>query len=138
MAIAAASTLVGNLTRDPEITTVGQKDTPKAFFSIACDHRYKDASGEWASNPSYFNVVAWGDLAQFCSVLAKGTKVAVTGRLDQRTWDKDDGTKGYAIELVADEVAISVRHVEDFTKRNFAASGGSAAPQHTAPEEAPW
>ena len=81
---ASPVTLVGNLTADPELkflpTGVG-----KLAFSIAVNHYWTDQDGEKQEKTSFFNVVAWRNLAEdAANVLAKGVRVVVTGRLEQR------------------------------------------------------
>lgn len=90
---------VGRLTRDPEHhESVGQNNVPLTKFSIAVD---KDI-GE---GTDFFNVVTWRRLAEVCAEhLTKGQLVLVVGRDQISTWDKDDGTKGYSHEIVAERV----------------------------------
>ena len=77
-------TLVGNLTRDPELRyTTGGRGV--ASFGIAVNRRYQ-VNGEWQEQTSFFNVVAWGTLGENAAAsLTKGTRVIVTGRLEQRS-----------------------------------------------------
>lgn len=86
MAITPTS-LVGNLTSDPELKyTTAQKAQLK--FSIAVNDNYVDASGEKVEKTSYFNIVAWGYLAEnSAAVLEKGIGVVIVGTLDQRSWE---------------------------------------------------
>ncbi len=89
--------VIGRLGKDPESrTTTGGQNV--CTFSIAVDAgKGKDA--DW------FDVVAWGELAQTCSqYLAKGRQVAVTGRLQTRSYDAKDGTKRKVVEIVAGRV----------------------------------
>lgn len=103
-------TLVGNLTRDPELrfTPSGQG---VANFGLACSRRWKaDGASEWSEQTSFFDVVAWretGENAAAC--LSKGDRVIVVGRLEQRSWETPEGEKRYKVEVVADEVAPSMR-----------------------------
>ena len=101
-------TLVGNLTRDPELrfTTTGRG---VASFGIAVGRRYQ-VNGEWQEQTSYFNITAWGQLGEnAAATLAKGSRVIVTGRLEQREYTTRDGDKRTAIEVVADELGPSLR-----------------------------
>jgi single-strand DNA-binding protein len=95
-------TLVGNLTRDPELRfTTGGRGV--ASFGIAVGRRYQ-VNGEWQEQTSYFNITAWGQLGEnAAATLAKGSRVIVTGRLEQREYTTRDGDKRTAIEVVADE-----------------------------------
>lgn len=125
---ASPTTLVGNLTRDPE-TTATQGGTPKTTFGIAVNHSWRNADGDWEEDVSFFNVIAWRNLAEDCGVLEKGTRVVVTGRLDQRSFEGDDGSTRNWVELVADDVAVSVKAIDGYTRkqRDDANSNGRGA-----------
>ena len=101
-------TLVGNLTRDPELRfTTGGRGV--ASFGLAVNRRYQ-VNGEWQDQTSYFNIVAWGQLGENASAtLTKGMRVVVTGRLEQREYTTREGDKRQAIEINADEVGPSLR-----------------------------
>jgi len=101
-------TLVGNLTRDPELrfTTTGRG---VASFGIAVGRRYQ-VNGEWQEQTSFFNVTAWGQLGENAAAsLTKGARVVVTGRLEQREYTTRDGDKRTAIDVIADELGPSLR-----------------------------
>ena len=101
-------TLVGNLTRDPEIrfTATGRA---VASFGIAVGRRYQ-VNGEWQEQTSYFNVTAWGQLGENAAeTLVKGSRVVVTGRLEQREYTSREGEKRTAIDVIADELGPSLR-----------------------------
>jgi len=101
-------TLVGNLTRDPELrfTTGGRG---QASFGLAVSRRYQ-VNNEWQEQTSYFNVVAWGTLGENASAsLTKGTRVMVTGRLEQRSYETKEGEKRSVVEIIADEIGPSLR-----------------------------
>lgn len=116
------TTLTGNLTRDPEVTTTAA-GTPKVTFGIACNHSWRNANNEWEQDVSFFNVTAWRNLAEDCAVLTKGTRVVVTGRLDQRAWETDDGEKRTWIEVVADDIAVSVKGIASYERKERAEEG---------------
>lgn len=101
-------TLVGNLTRDPELRfTTGGRGT--ASFGLAVSRRYQ-VNNEWQEQTSFFNVVAWGTLAENAAAsLNKGHRVIVTGRLEQRSYDDKEGQKRTIVEIVADEIGPSLR-----------------------------
>jgi single-strand DNA-binding protein len=103
-------TLCGNITREPELrfTPSGQ---PKANFGIAVNRRWQNRqTNEWEEAVSFFNIVAWGSLGENASEsLQKGSRVLVTGRLEQRSWETDDGEKRSIVEVVADEIGPSLR-----------------------------
>ena len=102
----ARVTLVGNLTRDPELRqTPGGNSVCQ--FGVAVGRRYKDGSGQWVDKASFFDVVVWGAQGENCAqYLSKGRPVAVDGRLDQRSWDAQDGTKRSKVEIVAENVVF--------------------------------
>lgn len=104
----ATATITGNLTRDIELkaTSTGRM---VASFSIAVSKRVQ-RDGQWIDGPtSYFDVTAWGTLAEnLAASAAKGTKVIVTGRLEQQTWDGPDGSKKSKVIVVADDIGVSL------------------------------
>lgn len=102
-------TISGNLTRTPELryTASGVATTT---LSVAVNRRVTARSGETTEAVSFFSVVAWQQLAEnVCESLAKGARVVVTGRLDQRTWTDSEQERHTTYELVADEVGASLR-----------------------------
>ena len=101
------STILGNITRDPESRTTGSGQGVVSF-SVATSRRWKDqTSGELKEATEFHNVVAWGKLAQTVgSYCHKGSKVYVEGRLQTRSWDNPEGKKQYRTEIVADNVIL--------------------------------
>jgi single-strand DNA-binding protein len=98
-------TLMGNLTRDPELrqTPTGQNVTS---FSLALNRSYKDSSGEWQEATDYIDVVCWGPLAERVSqYLSKGRRCLVQGRLQSRSWEQD-GNKRSKVEVLANDVTF--------------------------------
>jgi single-strand DNA-binding protein len=125
-------TLVGNLTRDPELRqTPG--GTPVCQLGVAVNSSYKDSSGQWMEKPNFFDVVVWGTQGENCArYLAKGRQVAVDGRLDQRSWDAQDGTKRSKVEIIADTVMFiggQGGEVREPTARGNAKPASDAAAQ---------
>lgn len=104
----APVTVIGNLTRDPELRyTAGGRAL--ASFGVAANRRYQ-VNGEWTEQVSFFDVTCWADLAEHvANCLTKGTRVVVHGRLEQRSWENDAGEKRSKIEVVADDIGASVR-----------------------------
>jgi single-strand DNA-binding protein len=102
--------VVGNLTRDPELrfTPTGQAT---ASFGVAVNRRWQNRqSQEWEEATSFFDVVCWGQLAENAAQsLSKGARVLVSGRLDQRSWETAEHERRSKIEITADEVAPSLR-----------------------------
>lgn len=98
-------TLVGRLTRDPEVRVTG-KGQAVCNIDIAVNRRYKDvSSGEWKDDTSFIPVVVWGDSANRCGDrLKKGHPVHVEGRLRSRNWETKEGQKRTTLEVVARRV----------------------------------
>jgi len=115
-------TLIGNLTRDPELRyTTGGRGV--ASFGLAVNRRYMQ-NNEWQEQTSFFNVVCWGDLGEnVAATLTKGARTIVTGRLEQRSWETQDGDKRSVVEIVADEVGPSLRWAQAQIERNERTGG---------------
>jgi single-strand DNA-binding protein len=103
-------TVVGNITRDPEMRFT-PSGVSKVTFGVAVNRSWRNQqSNEWEEQTSFFNVVCWRELADNVGAsLKKGTRVVVTGRLEQRSWETEQGEKRSVIEIVADEVGPSLR-----------------------------
>lgn len=98
-------TLMGNLTRDPELrqTPTGQSVTS---FSLALNRAYKDSSGEWQEATDYIDIVCWGPLAErVAQYMSKGRRCLVQGRLQSRSWEQD-GQKRSKVEVLANDVTF--------------------------------
>lgn len=94
--------IVGNLTRAPEMRKT-HNDVSVCMFTVACNRLYKNADGEREAD--FIPVVTWRGLAENCyRYLQKGSKAAVAGMLQTRSYEGKDGVKRYVTELVADEV----------------------------------
>ena len=94
--------LIGNLTRDPELTQT-TSGISVCRFSLAVSRRFTNSEGERETD--FINVVVWRNAAENChKFLRKGSKAAVVGTLQSRSYDAQDGTKRYITEVVADEV----------------------------------
>ena len=92
--------LMGRLTRDPEMRQ-SQQGTPVLSFSIAVDRRF---AKEGQQQADFINCVAWRNTAEFiCKYFQKGSMIAISGRLQSRTWDDRDGKRQYSTEVVVDE-----------------------------------
>src|ERR1700691_2795559 len=93
-------TLMGNLTRDPELrqTPSGQS---VVSFSLALNRAYKNHGGEWQEATDYVGVVASGPLgARVSQHMSKGRRALVQGRLQSRSWEQD-GQKRNKVEVLA-------------------------------------
>jgi len=103
-------TISGNITRDPEMRYT-PSGISKVTFGVAVNRSWRNQqSQEWEEQTSFFNVVAWRQLAENASAsLTKGSRVVVSGRLEQRSWETDQGEKRSIVEIVADDIAPSLR-----------------------------
>lgn len=122
-------TLVGNITRAPELrfTPTGQAN---ATFGLAVNRKWQNKqTNEWEEATSFFDVVCWREQAESVSEsLDKGIRVIVTGRLEQRSWEDQDGNKRSKVEVIADEIGPSLRWATAEVKKNERdkPSGGSS------------
>jgi single-strand DNA-binding protein len=105
-----STTIAGNLTRDPEIryTRDGQATTS---LSVAVNRRWQNRqTQEWEESTSFFDILCWRDPAENVALsLTKGARVVVTGRLEQRSWETEDGETRSKVKMVADDIGASLR-----------------------------
>jgi single-strand DNA-binding protein len=103
-------TISGNITREPEMRYT-PSGVSKVTFGVAVNRSWRNQqTQEWEEQTSFFNVVAWRQLAENVSAsLGKGARVVVSGRLEQRSWETEQGEKRSIVEVVADDVAASLR-----------------------------
>ena len=125
-------TIIGNVTKDPELrfTASGQAT---ASFGIAVNRRWQNRqTNDWEEQVSFFNVVTWREMAEnVAESLHKGSRVIVTGRLEQRSWETPDGDKRSVVDIVADEIGPSLRWATAQIVRNERRAGdGSDAPNY--------
>lgn len=146
-------TIIGNLTADPELRTLGNGGAV-ANFSIASTPRtYDRQSNQWVDGQALFlRCSAWRDLASHCAqTLRKGMRVIAQGRLQQRSYQAQDGSNRTVIELQVDEIGPSLRYataqVQKMQSGGYqggnANGGGYQQPQQAqqqsqAPGDAPW
>jgi single-strand DNA-binding protein len=97
--------ITGNLTRDPELSSV-PGGTTVCSLRVACNGRRKNNdSGQWEDQPNYFDVTVWGQQGENCArFLSKGRPIAVDGRLRWREWTTPEGQKRQAVDIIADSV----------------------------------
>ena len=141
-------TIVGNITDDPELRYTAN-GAAVANFTVAYSTRIRDAAGNWTDgDTSFFRVNVWRGLAENAAEsLTRGTRVVVTGRLKQRSWENQEGEKRSVIEIEADDVGPSLKwataSVQKTARSNTSSSGDwgdrIAAPVGGAPanEETP-
>ena len=115
--------LIGNLTKDPDLTTTNS-GISVCRFTLAVSRRYQNAEGERETD--FINVVVWRTLADNCHrFLRKGSKCAVVGSVQTRSYDATDGAKRYVTEVVAEEV--------EFVGSKSTGSDGVAEVENTKP-----
>lgn len=97
-------TLVGRLTRDPELRHSGGGD-PICSMRLAVSSRSRGDTGEWGDRSNYFDVTVFGRQAETASTyLAKGRRIGVDGRLSWREWQAQDGSKRQSVEVIANDI----------------------------------
>ena len=127
----------GNLTRDPELRMTGSGTQILAFGVAVNDRRRNPQSGEWEDYPNFVDCIVFGARAEPLSrFLAKGSKVAIEGKLRYSSWESKEGQKRSKLEVIVDEV-------EFLSSRNGAAPAqqqdrpfNAAAPAAPAPAPA--
>jgi len=125
-------TITGSLTRDPELRfTQGGRGV--ATIGVAVNYRFQ-RNNEWVEEVSFFNVTAWGSLGENAAAsLTKGARVIVTGRLQQRSYETQQGEKRSVVEIVADEIGPSLRwataQVERTQRSDSGGQGGGQGGQ---------
>lgn len=140
----AQATLIGNITRDPELRFTNS-GMATATFGLAVNYRRQNRqTNEWDETTSFFNVVCFRDLAEnVAQSLTKGARVIATGRLEVRPWETQEGEKRQSVELIADEVGPSLRwatvEVEKTDRRgpSDGPSGGGQQASRPAPTNEP-
>ena len=120
-------TLVGNVTRDPELRFT-PSGAATASFGIAVNRRYKEpGSDKWSEETSFFDVTCWRELAENVSAtLERGARAIVVGRLQQRTWEGSDGEKRSKVEIVADSIGPDLRWATRESREDAAHDGWRA------------
>lgn len=116
------ATILGNLTKDPEL-----RSTPNGksvcSFTVATNRRWAGQDGSQQEAAEYHDVVVWGKLAETSNmILKKGKPIYVEGRLQTRSWDGQDGVKRYKTEIVADFVSALGSRGEEGGYDNFPAA----------------
>jgi single-strand DNA-binding protein len=115
-------TLVGNLTRDPELrfTSAGKA---VASFGMAVSRRFQ-VNNEWQEKTSFFNVTAWDQMGEnVAASLTKGTRVVVNGRIEIREYETNNGEKRTSVDITADEIGPSLRWARASVERTQRSDG---------------
>jgi single-strand DNA-binding protein len=120
-------TLVGNVTRDPELRFISSGQA-NCSFGLAVNRRWQNRqTQEWEEATSFINVVCWREMAEnVAESITKGARVVVQGRLEQRSWETEQGDKRSVVEVVADEIGPSLRWATAQVTRNERRSPGEA------------
>lgn len=117
-------TLVGNLVEDPELRFTAS-GVAMAKIRIAVNRRYRDRNNEWQEDTSFFGGTCWREVAENVSEsLSKGDRVFITGRLEQRTWETNEGDKRSAVEVRIDEIGPSLRWATATVTKTQRSDGG--------------
>lgn len=129
-------TVVGNLTRDPELRFT-PNGTPVVSFGVAVNKRFQDKnSGEWQNSADFFNIVAWFKLAENCAEsLGKGDRVLISGRLSQENWEDKEGQKRTAYRIIANVVAPSLEFATCKIDKNERIDSSAIASKEEGSEE---
>jgi single-strand DNA-binding protein len=144
-------TLIGNLVDDPELRFT-PSGVAMAKIRIAVNRRWRDRNDQWQEETSFFGGTCWREMAEsVAESLQKGMRIILTGQLEQRSWETQDGDKRSIVELRIDEVGPSLRWATATVTRTPRSGGdyggGSSAPQQPAapvakddwgPDEAPF
>lgn len=126
--------LVGNLTRDAEVTFM-QSGMAVAAMSIA-SNRSRKSGEEWINEVSYYDISLYGKTAEnLQQYLKKGQKIAVQGHLKQDRWEKE-GQKYSKIRIICDAIQLVGGRLEGNTSGNTAANNGNTKPYNAVPAEA--
>ena len=108
--------LVGRLARDPELKTT-QSGVSVCSFTVACDRRYQK-EGE-SRQADFINCVAWRGTADFVAkYITKGTRIALDGSIQTRSWDDDEGNRRYVTEVIAEHVEFAQSKGEGSERTN--------------------
>jgi single-strand DNA-binding protein len=121
-----AITVVGNVTRDPELKFLNSGQAALRL-SIAVNRRWQNRqTQEWEERVSYFEVVGYGAMAEnAANSLSKGARVIVSGRLEQRSWETENGDKRSIVEINADEIGPSLKWATAVVTRTPRAEGSN-------------
>lgn len=127
MANETVITVIGNLTRDPEMKFLPSGVAVASFAVASTPRTFDRQTNAWKDGtPLFLDCTAWREMAESCAEsLTRGMRVVVTGRLTQRSYETKEGEKRTVVELQADEVAPSLRYATATIKKMSRASGSS-------------
>jgi single-strand DNA-binding protein len=117
-------TLIGNLVDDPELRFT-PSGVAMAKVRFAVNRRWRGQDGEWQEDTSFFTGTVWREQAeQIAESLQKGTRVIVSGRLEQRSWETQEGDKRSVVEVQIDEMGPSLRWATATVNKTQRSGGG--------------
>ncbi len=117
-------TLVGNLVEDPELRFT-PNGVAMAKLRFAVNRRWQDRNGEWQEDTSFFGGTVWRDMAEnVAESLSKGMRVIIVGRLQQRSWETQEGDKRSIVEVDIQELGPSVRWATATVTKTPRSGGG--------------
>lgn len=130
-------TIVGNLVEDPELRFT-PSGVAMARLRIAVNRRWRDRNDQWQEETSFFGGTVWREMAEnIAESLQKGSRVIITGSLEQRSWETAEGERRSVVEIRIDEVGPSLRFATAQVTRTARAGGdsfgGDAPPMPAAP-----
>lgn len=129
-------TVVGNLTRDPQFRIL-KDGSSTATAGIAVNRRWTTKDGTTAESTVFYTVVVWGASARnITASLRKGDRVVAIGRLEPREWTDQQGERHLCVEIVADELAPSLRYGCATLERRRARTEGAAEAGETPDDDA--
>lgn len=119
-------TIVGNLTADPELRTIGSGATVASFTIASTPRSFNRNTNQWEDGQALFmRCSAWRDLADHCAnSLTKGMRVIAQGRLQQRSYQAQDGSNRTVVEMQIDEIGPSLRYATAQVTRQSSGQGG--------------
>jgi single-strand DNA-binding protein len=119
-------TLVGNLVEDPELRFTAS-GIAMARVRLAVNRRWRDNNNEWQEETGFFGGTCWREVAEnIAESLSKGDRVFITGRLEQRRWENNEGEKRSIIEVRIDEIGPSLRWATAQVSKTPRSDGGGS------------
>ncbi len=117
-------TVIGNLVEDPELRFTGS-GVAMARIRVAVNRRWRDQSGDWQEDTSFLGGTLWREAAENAAEsLQKGMRVLITGRLEQRSWETQDGDRRSVVEISIDELGPSLRWATATVSKTQRQGGG--------------
>ena len=117
---------LGRLTKDPEVRYTANTNSQVTSFSLAVNRRFASPNGERQTD--FFNLTSFGKTAEFCSkYYKKGQQVLVEGRIQNRTWEDQNGQKRYATDFIVENAYFADSRRED-NGSSFSSSNSEPTP----------